>query len=53
MRRVKIKPVSKISHHNTLTSVTSDAFYTRYIHYVVSTRGRVTHSIKLVVGATQ
>ncbi len=30
---MKIKPESEISHHNTLTSVLSDLFHTRYLHF--------------------
>ncbi len=47
---MKIKPESEISSHITLTSVISGLFHTRYLYKVVSTRGRVTHSIKLAVG---
>ncbi len=32
-RRVKIKPESEISRHNTLTRVISGLFHTRYLHY--------------------
>ncbi len=32
-RRVKIKPESEISCHNTLTSVISGLFHARYLHY--------------------
>ncbi len=50
---VKIKPESEISRHNTLASVISGLFHTRYLFTtLLSTRGRVTHSVKLVVGAT-
>ncbi len=32
-RRVKIKPESEISRHNTLTSVISGLFHARCLHY--------------------
>ncbi len=49
---MKIQPESEICSHITLTSVINGLFHTRYLHYIVSTRGRVTHRVKLVVGAT-
>ncbi len=49
-RGVKIKPESEISCHNTLTSVISGFFHTRYFHY--HSYSRVTLSLKLVIGAT-
>ncbi len=37
-RRVKIKPKSEISCHNTLTSVISGLFHTKYLHLVSRAR---------------
>ncbi len=48
----KIKPESEISYLITLTCVISGLFTLDTFTAVVSTRGLVTHSSKLIVGVT-